>query len=123
MFTCNPVTGKDELVVEASWGLDEAIVQGLVIPDRYRISRTGAVLESVAGGKNTAVRRDREGTTRQEPVAPELVDQLCLYGPQLTALRDLVDRCDDVFGAGPHDIEWAFEGQTLYLLQLRPVTL
>jgi pyruvate,water dikinase len=122
LFTCNPVTGQDELVVEASWGLGEAIVQGLVIPDRFRISRTGDVLESRAGVKETAVRRAPEGATRQEAVAPDLVDRLCLDATQLSALRDLADRCDDVFGAGPHDIEWAFEAQMLYLLQLRPVT-
>jgi pyruvate, water dikinase len=40
LFTRNPVTGADEIVVEATWGLGEAIVQGLVIPDRYRIART-----------------------------------------------------------------------------------
>lgn len=122
LFTCNPVTGTDELLVEASWGLGEAIVQGLVIPDRYRISRTGAVLEATAGVKDTTVRRDPEGTIRQEAVAPDLVDRLCLDATQLAALRDLVNRCDGLFGPGPHDIEWAFEGQTLNLLQIRPVT-
>lgn len=122
LFTCNPVTGADELVVEASWGLGEAIVQGLVIPDRYRIDRAGKIIETTAGFKDIAVRRNPDGGTRNEAVGPDLVEQLCLGAAGLQALRELVARCDDVFGPGPHDIEWAMQGQKLYLLQLRPVT-
>jgi len=122
LFSRNPVTGEDELVVEASWGLGEAIVQGLVIPDRYRIGRAGNVIEATAGVKDMAVRLDPARRTREEPVAPEHVHRLCLGAPDLSALRDLVSRCDDVYGAGPHDIEWAIKGQTHYLLQRRPIT-
>ena len=41
MFTQNPVTGADERVIEASWGLGEAVVAGLVIPDHFRVDRSG----------------------------------------------------------------------------------
>ncbi len=122
LFTHNPVTGADELVVEASWGLGEAIVQGLVIPDRYRIGRGGDVLERTAGSKEVAVRLQADGDTRHEPVERELVEELCLAVAELRALHELAARCDDVFGSGPHDIEWAFEAGALYLLQRRPVT-
>lgn len=122
LFTHNPVTGADELVVEASWGLGEAIVQGLVIPDRYRIGRGGDVLEQTAGSKEVAVRLQGDGHTSHEPVERELVEELCLDVAQLRALHELAARCDDVFGSGPHDIEWAFEAGALYLLQRRPVT-
>jgi pyruvate,water dikinase len=122
LFTRNPVTGDDELVVEAAWGLGEAIVQGLVVPDRYRLARGGGILENTIGFKEIAVRRAPDGATREEAVALELVEQSCLDASNLTALCDLVVDCDRVFGPGPHDIEWAIEGQTLYLLQLRPVT-
>jgi pyruvate, water dikinase len=122
LFTCNPVTGADELVIEASWGLGEAIVQGLVIPDRYRIGRGGDVLERTAGSKEVAVRPQVNGDTRQEPVERELVEELCLAAAELRALHELAARCDDVFGPGPHDIEWAFDAGALYLLQRRPVT-
>ncbi len=122
LFTCNPVTGLDELVVEASWGLGEAVVQGLVIPDSYRMDRSGRLLESRTGFKDISVQRVPGGLTRTEAVAAHLVEQLCLDAKKLAALQGLVTRCEGVFGAGPHDIEWAFEGETLYLLQLRPVT-
>ena len=49
MFTKNPVTGADERVIEASWGLGEAVVAGIVIPDHYRVDRDGHVLERKAG--------------------------------------------------------------------------
>ena len=122
LFTCNPVTGADEILIEASWGLGEAIVQGLVIPDRYRLARSGHVLEAQTGVKDIAVRLHLAGHTRQEPVTSCLVESHCLGEGELVALHDLAGRCDETFGAGPHDLEWAFEGKQLFLLQRRPVT-
>ena len=52
MFTRNPVTGAQERLIEASWGLGEAVVAGRVIPDTYRVARSGDVLERTAGYKN-----------------------------------------------------------------------
>jgi pyruvate,water dikinase len=122
LFTRNPITGADELVVESSWGLGEAIVQGLVIPDLYRVARTGEVLERRPGSKAVAIRLQIDGDTGPEPVASGLVETLCLGDSELRALLELASRCEDVFGSGAHDIEWAFEVDTLYLLQRRPVT-
>ncbi|HUG64374.1 MAG TPA: PEP/pyruvate-binding domain-containing protein [Gaiellaceae bacterium] len=122
LFTCDPVTGADELVIEASWGLGEAVVQGLVVPDLYRVARSGEVLARRPGSKHEAVRLQTDGDTRREPVEPELVETLCLPDTELRALVGLASRCEEVFGPGPHDIEWAFETGSLYLLQRRPVT-
>jgi pyruvate,water dikinase len=122
LFTRNPITGADELVVEASWGLGETVVQGLVIPDFYRVAPTGEVLERSLGLKTVALRRLATGGTRTEPVEGELVARLCLADSQLRALSQVALRCADVFGTGPHDIEWAFAGDAPYLLQRRPVT-
>lgn len=122
LFTRNPVTGADEVVVEATWGLGEAIVQSLVIPDRYRIARNGEVLEQTSGFKQLAVRQHPDGQTHQEPVSRELAEKPRLDSTQLHSLYQLAARCDDVYDAGPHDIEWAFQAHTLYLLQRRPIT-
>ncbi len=122
LFTHHPITGADELVIEASWGLGEAIVQGLVIPDRYRVGRDGAVLERTAGWKPLAIRLRAGGDTHQEQVERKLVEQHCLADPELQALHTLAADCDRVFGPGPHDIEWAVQAGALYLLQRRPVT-
>ena len=61
MFTQNPVTGADERMIEASWGLGEAVVAGLVIPDNYRVDRSGQVLERTPGLKKIAIRTPPDG--------------------------------------------------------------
>jgi pyruvate,water dikinase len=121
LFTRNPVSGADELVVEASWGLGEAVVAGLVTPDRFRLQRDGSVLERVAGLKDVALRTDQGGSTRETDVPQELSRTLCLDDADLTALHALAMRCDEIFGAD-HDVEWAFAAGRLYLLQRRALT-
>ena len=121
MFTRNPVTGADERVIEASWGLGEAVVQGSVIPDNYRVDRSGEVLECTPGVKRVAIRPLPEGGTVEEDVAPELVERRCLDDSQLGELCRLAGRCEEVYGEG-RDIEWAFAGGELYLLQCRAIT-
>jgi pyruvate,water dikinase len=121
MFTRNPITGDDERVIEASWGLGEAVVAGRVIPDNYRVARSGEVLARVPGLKKVAIRSLPEGGTVEEEVAPELRERLCLDDAQLAELSRLADRCEQVYGPA-RDIEWAFAGGRLYLLQCRAVT-
>jgi pyruvate,water dikinase len=121
LFSRNPITGSDELVIEAAWGLGESVVAGLVTPDRFRLRRDGAVVERIAGLKDVAVRIDLEGGTRQREVPERLAHTLCLDDAQLEALHALALRCDEVFD-GSHDLEWAFAGDRLYLLQRRTLT-
>ena len=121
MFTQNPITGADERMIEASWGLGEAVVAGLVIPDSYRLDRTGQVLERRAGYKTVAIRTLPGGGTVEEKVPRERVEQLCLDDDQLRDLSGLADRCERIYGRG-RDIEWAIAGGTLYLLQCRGIT-
>jgi phosphoenolpyruvate synthase/pyruvate phosphate dikinase len=83
MFTRNPINGADERVIEASWGLGEAVVAGLVIPDHFRIDRSGNVLERRAGLKRIAIRKRPDGGTVEEELTPELAEQLCLDDAQL----------------------------------------
>ena len=121
MFTQNPITGADERMIEASWGLGEAVVAGQVIPDHFRIDRSGGVLERTAGLKRIAIRTVAEGGTVEEEISAERAEQLCLEDEQLRELHRLADRCEEIYGAA-RDIEWAFAGGTLYLLQCRAVT-
>ncbi|MDQ1430631.1 MAG: pyruvate, water dikinase, partial [Actinomycetota bacterium] len=121
MFTENPVTGADERVIEASWGLGEAVVAGLVIPDTYRVGRSGQVLERTPGLKRTAIRSLPTGGTVEEDVPAELAEQLSLDDDQLEQMHRLALRCEEVYGRA-RDIEWAFADGTLYLLQCRAVT-
>jgi pyruvate,water dikinase len=108
-------------VIEAAWGLGEAVVAGLVTPDRFRLARNGTVRERTAGVKDVAVRTDPEGGTRQTEIPGKLARSLCLDDGQLAALHAIALRCDEVF-AESHDLEWAFAGGRLYLLQRRTLT-
>ena len=121
MFTRNPVTGMDERVIEASWGLGEAVVAGIVIPDHYRVDRSGQVLERKPGLKKVAVRTAPNGGTIEERLPRELVERLCLSDDRLQELNQLAGRCEQVYGPA-RDVEWAIAGGTLYLLQCRAIT-
>ena len=121
MFTRNPITGADERMIEASWGLGEAVVSGRVIPDSYRVARGGDVLERRPGLKKFAIRSASDGGTVDEEVAADLVESLCLQDEHLQALSALADDCERVYGE-ERDIEWAFADGKLYLLQCRAVT-
>ncbi|HET6167348.1 MAG TPA: PEP/pyruvate-binding domain-containing protein [Marmoricola sp.] len=122
MFTRNPITGADERMIEASWGLGEAVVSGRVIPDSYTVSRGGEVLERRPGVKDFAIRGVPGGGTVDEKVAADLVEALCLTDTDLQALAGLADDCERVYGPG-RDIEFAFADGRLYLLQCRAVTV
>jgi pyruvate,water dikinase len=121
MFTRNPITGADERMIEASWGLGEAVVSGRVIPDSFRIARGGEVIERRAGLKRFAIRSAPDGGTVDEDVDPDLAEALCLDDGHLQALSTLADDCERIYGDG-RDIEWAFADGQLYLLQCRAVT-
>jgi hypothetical protein len=121
MFTEHPVTGADERLIEASWGLGETVVAGLVVPDQFRLDRSGQVLARKAGRKRIAIRSLPNGGTFEQQVAPAQVNQLCLDDLQLVALGELALQCEKVYGPR-RDIEWAFQDRTLYLLQCRAIT-
>jgi pyruvate,water dikinase len=121
MFTRNPLNGSDERVIEASWGLGEAVVAGLVVPDNYVVDAQGGVRRRTAGTKDIALRSSPDGGTVEENVREDRVTAFCLTDDMLGGLSDLATRCESVFGKGL-DIEWAFAGGTLYLLQCRAIT-
>jgi pyruvate,water dikinase len=121
MFTQNPINGADERIIEASWGLGEAVVAAQVIPDMYRIARNGEILERRAGLKKIAIRSRPEGGTFEEQVPAELTEKLCLSDEDVSKLHDLASRCETVYGPG-RDIEWAIADGELYLLQCRAIT-
>jgi pyruvate,water dikinase len=121
MFTQNPINKADERLIEASWGLGEVVVAGRVIPDSFRMDRAGVVRERTPGVKKIAIRAASHGGTIEESVAPQLAGQLCLDDDQLAQLNTLAGQCEQVYGPA-RDIEWAFAGGRLYLLQCRAVT-
>ena len=121
LFTRNPVTGAAELVVEASWGLGEAVVSGLVTPDHYVLDPAGELRDVTLGDKDVAVRRTGD-RVEEVAVEPHLVGAPCLNSGQLAALHHLAETCDAAFGSTGHDIEFAFRHGELFLLQRRAIT-
>ncbi len=122
MFTQNPISGADERLIEANWGLGEAVVAGRVIPDSFRVARDGDVLERTPGFKKIAIRAAPDGGTIDETIPVDQRETLCLSDEQLRALAGLADACERTYGAG-RDIEWAFADGQLYLLQCRAITI
>lgn len=121
LFTRNPLTGADERVIEAAWGLGEVVVAGLVTPDRYRMSRDGRVLERAVGEKDLAIRLAPDGGTREVEVPAGQVRAPCLDDGALARLGRLAAACEDGARAAV-DLEWALAGEQLFLLQERDVT-
>jgi phosphohistidine swiveling domain-containing protein len=102
-FTINPITGVDEVVVNAGWGLGDALVSGRVEPDEFTLAkRDGAVLTA---------RLAKNGETAGPTLSPD----------QLRELRDLSCRIEEHYGA-PQDIEWCHDGRQFWIVQSRPVT-
>ncbi|MDP8992737.1 MAG: hypothetical protein M3N31_06780 [Actinomycetota bacterium] len=120
-FTPHPVTGADEVVVEAAWGLGEAVAGGLVVPDRFRLAPSGEVIERRPGNKHVDVRPAAGAGTATGQVAPERARALCLDDDGLARVHGLATRCRQAFG-GSQDLEWALAAGDLWLLQRRAVT-
>tara|TARA_B100001750_G_scaffold20377_1_gene13830 strand:+ start:72 stop:2711 length:2640 start_codon:yes stop_codon:yes gene_type:complete len=122
LFTVNPLSGDaGEVVIDAAYGLGSAVVDGSVSPDTLRIDKaSGLPRDRIIGGK--AIRRVAEhGEVVEHEVAEADRERLALSETQVDLLFQLALRIEKHFG-GPRDVEWAFRGDQLFLLQSRPVT-
>lgn len=125
LFTRDPLTGADERVVEASWGLGEVIVAGLVVPDSFRIGRDATIKERKAGVKDVMLRVTEGGGTEEIGIEGDCATKLSLNDDLLLDLNELAGRCELYYRSGYErglDIEWAIERDRLFLLQCRPIT-
>lgn len=121
LFDVNPVTGAHEVVVEAAWGLGEAVVAGLVTPDLFRLGPAGEVRERRLGNKDVELWPAPAGGTLHRPVEEGRARASTLTDDQLQQLHALARWCRQVYG-GSQDVEWAFAGKDLWLLQRRPLS-
>lgn len=120
LFLRDPVDHSEKIVLEASWGLGEAVVAGVVTPDRWVLSREGDVISSTISKKDTAVVAADTGTTVTE-VDPRLRGIPCVDDACVRELVELARSCEKLFGR-PQDIEWAIASDRIWLLQSRPIT-
>ena len=125
MFTLDPVTGdRAKIVIEGAWGLGEAVVSGLVTPDRYRLDKvTLELLESNVAEKSQEFRFEPGAGVGLRDVPAERQTQPALTDEQAVALATLAKRIERHRGA-PQDIEWAVdEDGNVHVLQVRPETV
>ena len=121
LFTANPLTGRrDEIVMDASFGLGEAIVSGQVEPDHYVVDpHEWTITECALGEKALAIIPRAGGGTDQ--ITSENSKRQALPDAQIIELAQIAQRVVQHFGS-PQDIEWAWANRQLYLLQSRPIT-
>ncbi|MFJ8011268.1 PEP/pyruvate-binding domain-containing protein [Streptomyces sp. NPDC096339] len=122
MFTVDPLGGRaDRLVVNAAWGLGEAVVSGLVTPDTLVVDRASlAVVEERIAEKEVMTVPTADGTT-ERPVPADLRGAPVLTGAQAAELARLGLAIEELYGE-PRDVEWAREAGCFRILQARPIT-
>lgn len=121
-FTLNPVTGAlDEVVINSSWGLGEAIVSGMVTPDNYVVGKDGAIRARDISEKEVRVVPVAGGTEKQA-TPPELASAPSLSDEQVAHVAATAISVEREYGS-PVDIEFAYDAEgRFFLLQARPVT-
>jgi len=122
LFTTNPINGRrGEMVINAAWGLGEAIVGGLVSPDIIVVEKaTGNVITLEVAEKAILTVMTETGT-REETLADARRKSQVLNKAQVRKLAGIARRIEDHYGC-PQDIEWCLADKRFYILQSRPIT-
>jgi len=121
LFTANPLTGlRSQVVIDATYGLGEALVSGQVEPDQYIVDAASqTIIRKTLGVKDKMlVGLPGGGTTW---TSEERASWQALPDEKILALARLGKEVEAHYGT-PQDIEWALVEETLYLLQSRPIT-
>jgi len=123
LFTADPVTNNYTVAsIDASYGLGEALVAGLVSADLYKVDkRTLRETEARIAEKKLAIWPLPDGGTVQRPVEEPQRSARALPPEETLALAELGARIEEHYGQ-PQDIEWAWAGGQIYILQSRPIT-
>jgi rifampicin phosphotransferase len=121
LFTADPVTGNRKVAsVDASFGLGEALVSGLVNADLFKV-RDGEVVARTVGTKQLAIHASPAGGTQEQAIEPERQEQPALTDAQVVRLAELGRRIEAHFGR-PQDIEWCLVDDEFQIVQSRPIT-
>jgi phosphoenolpyruvate synthase/pyruvate phosphate dikinase len=122
VFSANPVTGNcGEVVINASWGLGESIVGGTVTPDTFVVGKSNHIVHARTIAEKRRMTIAIPGGTREVDVPRLLRTQPALNDTQIAAMAALASSLETTMG-WPVDVECAFHGDRLYLLQCRPIT-
>jgi len=123
VFTVDPVTGERcSIVIEACFGLGEALVSGKVTPDRFMVGKKNLKIHSCTiSEKKIECVLDSNGLVKERTIPNERSSVCCLDRKQVKQLAKLARKIEVEFGC-PQDIEWAICKKKIYFLQSRPIT-
>jgi len=130
MFTANPINNNiDEIMINASWGLGEAVVSGAVTPDEYIVNKKEKkIIEKHIAEKTVMVVKNEQNVGTLEVnvgdyLGPEYINKQCLEDDEIMLLTEYGLKIEQLYGSF-QDIEWGFDEDTnkLYILQSRPIT-
>ncbi|MBA7490647.1 Phosphoenolpyruvate synthase [subsurface metagenome] len=122
VFTVHPVTkDKNQMIIEAGWGLGEAIVGGQITPDNYVIDKVDNNIIDINVSEQTMMIVKKEGKTVEDKVPSGKQNKQKLNGKQILELAEICKSIEKHYGS-PQDIEWAFESEKFYIVQSRPIT-
>ncbi|MDD4300504.1 MAG: phosphoenolpyruvate synthase [Methanomicrobium sp.] len=122
MFSSHPVTGESTTIIEASWGLGEAVVSGMVSPDNYVFDQKGKrVVDRYIANKIVEILPDGDNGTKEVPVSKDRQDATVLSDAEITKLAKYAKIAEDHY-ENPQDVEWGIVGDTIFILQSRPIT-
>jgi len=121
LFTADPVSGNRKVVsIDASFGLGEALVSGLVNPDVYKV-RDGEIVAKTIAAKQLSIVARPLGGTQQRAIAPDQQQQPAITDTQVVRLTQLGRQIEAHFGR-PQDIEWCLVDDDFLVVQSRPIT-
>ncbi|ELY44348.1 phosphoenolpyruvate synthase [Natronorubrum sulfidifaciens] len=122
MFTSHPSTGDPTMIIEAAWGLGEAVVSGAVSPDNYIISRDDRDIDVTVAEKKVMHEKDEETGQTVERAVPEAKrNERVLSDEEIEQLVELGERVETHYD-NPQDVEWAIVEDEVFMLQSRPIT-
>ncbi|MFE9077917.1 phosphoenolpyruvate synthase [Bacillus mobilis] len=121
IFTADPVTSNRKVLsIDASFGLGEALVSGLVSADNYKV-KEGEITETMIATKKIAIYALQEGGTETKQIDPAQQKLQTLSEQQILQLAQIGRQIEAYFGC-PQDIEWCLAHNTFYIVQSRPIT-
>jgi len=122
MFTTDPIRARtDQMVIEAAYGLGEALVSGLVTPDNYVARRDGRLKKSRVSRQDRMIVRRAGGGTATVELDDDRARSQVLDEDEIARLVEIGLELEAAFGS-PQDVEWAFADGELFVLQSRPIT-
>lgn len=121
LFTADPVTSNRKVLsIDASFGLGEALVSGLVNADNYKV-RNGKILDKKISAKKLGIYAVKDGGTKEQEIEFERQNMQVLMDEQILSLTQIGRKIEEHFGC-PQDIEWCLANDTFYIVQSRPIT-